>query len=188
MVSRFTGSDIYTSLVNRSDTPKSYIINRRGGRQLWLKGPTFLSPAQRAGKLSCTGRGLKDRASVRSSAALQAASDAAVHNPAPWAGLRKVGPSGRITIVTALNVLRMVNGVPYHIVVASLRPLAHHCQHFLLIGELARAELRVQQLTVDGQLEAAAAGGDQPQAGDLLLQSVQQFGRQTDGLRFIVSE
>jgi hypothetical protein len=57
----------------------------------------------------------------------------------------------------------------------------------LFIGELAGVQLRVDQLAVDGQLEAAAAAGDQFQVLDLLLEGCQQLGRQTDGLRFVVS-
>ena len=58
----------------------------------------------------------------------------------------------------------------------------------LLIGELAGLELRVDQFVIDRQLEAAAAGGDQLQLLDLLLVRFQQLGRQTDGLRFVVSD
>jgi pre-rRNA-processing protein TSR3 len=57
----------------------------------------------------------------------------------------------------------------------------------LLVGKLFGFQLRVQQFPVDGQLEAAPAGGDQLQVLNLLLERRQQFARQTDGLRFVTS-
>jgi hypothetical protein len=57
----------------------------------------------------------------------------------------------------------------------------------LFVGELAGLELGVEELTVDGQLEAPAARGDQLQLADLLLETVEQLARQTDGLRLVVS-
>jgi hypothetical protein len=57
----------------------------------------------------------------------------------------------------------------------------------LLVGELAGLELGVDQLTVDGQLETPAARWDQLQLADLLLETVEQLARQTDGLRLVVS-
>ena len=57
----------------------------------------------------------------------------------------------------------------------------------LFVGELARLELGVDQIAVDGQLEAAAPFGDQRQLFDLLLVRGQQLARQTDGLRLVVS-
>ena len=56
-----------------------------------------------------------------------------------------------------------------------------------LVGELAGFELRVDQLAVHLQLEAAPLGGDERQLRDLLLVLRQQLGRQTDGLWLIVS-
>jgi hypothetical protein len=57
----------------------------------------------------------------------------------------------------------------------------------LLVGELAGFQLGVEQFAVDAQLEAPAARRDQFQVPDLLFVSGQQFARQTDGLRFIIS-
>ena len=59
--------------------------------------------------------------------------------------------------------------------------------HLLLIGEFARLELGVNQFAVQRQLETAAARGNQFEILDLLLVGAQQLGRQTDGLRLVVS-
>ena len=69
----------------------------------------------------------------------------------------------------------------------SLQLLADRLDRPLLIGKLPGLELRVERLTVDRQLETAAAGGDQLQVLDLLLVRVEKLGRQTDGLRLVVS-
>ena len=68
-----------------------------------------------------------------------------------------------------------------------LEATPHRLDHLLLVGELAGLELGVEQLAVDGDLEAAAAGRDELEVVDLLLVSVQQLGRQTDGLWLVVS-
>lgn len=65
--------------------------------------------------------------------------------------------------------------------------LADDLEHLLLVGKLAGLELRVHEIAVERQLEAAAAAGDQLQLVDLLLVRGQQFGRQTDGLRLVIS-
>ena len=57
----------------------------------------------------------------------------------------------------------------------------------LFVRELAGIQFRVQQLAIDGQLEATAAGWNQLQILDLLLEGGQQLGRQTDGLGLVVS-
>src|SRR5262249_27341330 len=57
----------------------------------------------------------------------------------------------------------------------------------LFVGELARLELRVEQLAVGRQLEAAAPAGDKLQITNLLFERRQQLGRQTDGLRLVAS-
>jgi hypothetical protein len=57
----------------------------------------------------------------------------------------------------------------------------------LLIGEFAGLELRVDQLAVDGELEATTAGWDEFEALDLLLVGRQKLARQTDGLWLVVS-
>ena len=69
-----------------------------------------------------------------------------------------------------------------------LQPLGEFVGHRPLVGELAGLELRVHQLPVEGELEAPAAGRDQLQLVDLLLELGQQLGRQTDGFRLIVSD
>src|SRR5689334_8386251 len=58
-------------------------------------------------------------------------------------------------------------------------------QQGLLVGELARLQLRVEQLPVGGQLETAAPRGDQLQIPDLLFERQQQLARQTEGLRLV---
>src|SRR5262249_35853887 len=60
-------------------------------------------------------------------------------------------------------------------------------EHPLLVGELACLQLGVDQVPVHLDLETAAAGGDQLQVLDLLLVGAEQLGRQTDGLRLVVS-
>jgi hypothetical protein len=57
----------------------------------------------------------------------------------------------------------------------------------LLVRELASLQLRIDEVAIDGELEAAAGGGDQLQRLDLLLVRGQELGRQTDGLRLVVS-
>jgi hypothetical protein len=60
-------------------------------------------------------------------------------------------------------------------------------EHPLLVRELARLQFGVHQIAVQRQLETAAAGRDQLQLANILLERRQQFGRQTDGLGFISS-
>jgi hypothetical protein len=76
--------------------------------------------------------------------------------------------------------------------VPTARPLAfqtgaHGFDGPLLVGEFARLELGIYQIPIEQQLEGTTAGRDEYQFLDLLLVSGQQLGRQTDGLRFIVS-
>ena len=68
-----------------------------------------------------------------------------------------------------------------------LESAADGVHHPLLIGELARIELGVDQVSVDGYLEAPAARRDQFQVVDLLFVCAQQLIRQTDGLGLVVS-
>ena len=70
---------------------------------------------------------------------------------------------------------------------ASFQMLADELEHLLFVGELAGLELRVHEVAVERQLEAAAAAGDQLQLVDFLLVLGQQLGRQTDGLGLVVS-
>jgi hypothetical protein len=65
--------------------------------------------------------------------------------------------------------------------------LADELEHLLFVGEFPGFELRVDEVPVERQLEAAATAGDQLQLVDFLLVRGQQLGRQTDGLRLVVS-
>jgi hypothetical protein len=76
----------------------------------------------------------------------------------------------------------------WRIAVSPLREAgAQGVEHPLLVGELAGLEFGVDQLAVGGQLEAAAARGDQLQLADALLVRRKQLARQTDGLRLVTS-
>ena len=68
-----------------------------------------------------------------------------------------------------------------------LKPLANRVEHHLLVRELAGLQLRVEQFAVDGQLETAAAAGNQFQVLDPLLVLGQELARQTDGFRLVAS-
>jgi hypothetical protein len=69
----------------------------------------------------------------------------------------------------------------------SLQAGADGIDHGLLIGELAGFQLRVNQVAVHLELEAASIGWNQFELVKLLLVSTQQLGRQTDGLRLVIS-
>ena len=69
----------------------------------------------------------------------------------------------------------------------ALDPSSNLSNHCIFVGELPGFELRVNQVAIDGQFEAAAARRLQLHTFKLLLVLSQNFGRQTDGLRFIVS-
>jgi hypothetical protein len=60
-------------------------------------------------------------------------------------------------------------------------------EHLLFVGELPGLELGPDHLAVDIQLKAAATAGDEFEVGNLLLESVKNLRRQTDGFRFVVS-
>ena len=68
-----------------------------------------------------------------------------------------------------------------------LFPRCEFIENGLLVWEFAGLELRINQIPIDGQLEAAAFAGDQVQVLDALLEGRENFARQTDGLRFVVS-
>ena len=68
-----------------------------------------------------------------------------------------------------------------------LESLGHALDDALLVGERSGLLLRVDQLVPDRHLEAPAAGRDEREGFDLLLELGEQFGRQTDGLRFVPS-
>jgi hypothetical protein len=59
---------------------------------------------------------------------------------------------------------------------------------FVLVGECARLELRVELLAVNYQLEAAPFGGNHDETTDRAFVPTQELGRQTDGFRLIVSK
>ena len=54
------------------------------------------------------------------------------------------------------------------------------------VGELARGLLGINLLSIDGDLKNAAACGNEFQRADVLFE-LQEFFRQTDGLRLVVS-
>lgn len=56
-----------------------------------------------------------------------------------------------------------------------------------LLGEFARLELRIHQITVDRELETTAARRNQFERCDFLFIGFEQPARQTDGLRLVVS-
>ncbi|OAI51525.1 hypothetical protein AYO44_17100 [Planctomycetaceae bacterium SCGC AG-212-F19] len=68
-----------------------------------------------------------------------------------------------------------------------LQASADGIKNGVLVREFAGLELGVDQLAVDLEFEAPAVRGNQVELANLLLVVVQQFGRQTDGLRLIVS-
>ena len=68
-----------------------------------------------------------------------------------------------------------------------LRVGSDRVQHPLFFGELTRLELGIDQIPVDRNFEATSARRNQLQIAYLLLVGGQQLARQTDGLRFIVS-
>jgi hypothetical protein len=57
----------------------------------------------------------------------------------------------------------------------------------LFVGKLASIEFRVHKIAVERELEAPAGCRDQLQLADLLFVGCQEFARQTDGLRLVVS-
>jgi hypothetical protein len=64
--------------------------------------------------------------------------------------------------------------------------VANRLDDGIRLGELPRRLLRVNRLPIDRDLKHAAAGRNQLQRTDVLFE-FQQFVRQTDGLRFVVS-
>jgi hypothetical protein len=57
----------------------------------------------------------------------------------------------------------------------------------VFVRELARLQLRINELSINGQFETTAAGRLQLQPGDFLLVPFQHLLRQTDGFRFVIS-
>jgi hypothetical protein len=66
--------------------------------------------------------------------------------------------------------------------------LAHGFNEFVFVGESACLELRVELPAAHGKLEAASLGGNHDETTDRALKTRQELGRQTDGLRFVVSK
>ena len=58
---------------------------------------------------------------------------------------------------------------------------------FFILGEAAFLELGEREFAVDGDFKTSAAGGNQREAIDVLLEFSQQPVRQTDGLVFVTS-
>ena len=73
---------------------------------------------------------------------------------------------------------------PWHTL---LRSRADRIHDRIFFGELAGRELGPKQFTIDAQLEAATTRRYEFQVVDLLLVGRQQFRRQTDGFRFVIS-
>ena len=74
-----------------------------------------------------------------------------------------------------------------HSVPAALQPFADLGEDRLFVGELAGLELGIHQLVIDRQLKTPAAGRLQLQALKALFVLAEDLGRQTDGLRLVVS-
>ena len=60
-------------------------------------------------------------------------------------------------------------------------------QNPFFLGELSGLQLGIDEVPVDGYLEATATRRNQLQFANFLLVSRQKLARQTDGLRLIVS-
>ncbi|QJW92840.1 hypothetical protein FTUN_0337 [Frigoriglobus tundricola] len=69
-----------------------------------------------------------------------------------------------------------------------LQPVRHALDDELFVGERSRLELREEEVALHGHLEAPAAGRDEGEGLDLLLEAGEELGRQTDGLLFVPSE
>jgi hypothetical protein len=68
-----------------------------------------------------------------------------------------------------------------------LQSCADLIHDLLFVRKLSGFQLGIQQFPIRGQLKAASAGGNELEFLNLLFVKGQQFRRQTDGLRFIVS-
>src|SRR3954469_1840740 len=68
-----------------------------------------------------------------------------------------------------------------------LQALADLLQHFLFVGELAGLKLGVDEFVAHGEFKAASHRRLQLQRLDLAFVLAQNPGRQTDGLRLVVS-
>ena len=64
---------------------------------------------------------------------------------------------------------------------------ANFLNHLFLVRKLSTLELRVDQLAIDSQLEAATFRGLQFHTGEFLFELREYLGRQTDGLWFVSS-
>jgi hypothetical protein len=72
-------------------------------------------------------------------------------------------------------------------IAALFQPPGHFRFDDLFVGELARGELAINQVAIEGDLEAAALAGNELQAGEAEFETLEQAGRQTDGLRLVAS-
>ena len=68
-----------------------------------------------------------------------------------------------------------------------LEPFPHRIEDPLLVGELAGLQLGVEQIAVHRELETTASRWNELQILDLLFVGGEELGRQTDGLRLVVS-
>jgi hypothetical protein len=71
---------------------------------------------------------------------------------------------------------------------AASQQLAHQAGYLSWFGMAARLQFRVQQLPIDADFEPAPVRGRQDERFDLRFEFLEQFGRQTDGARSIVSD
>jgi hypothetical protein len=69
----------------------------------------------------------------------------------------------------------------------SLQTRLERIQNLLLVGEFVGVQFGIDQIPIDGQLEAAALAGDQSQPLDSLFERGEDFARQTDGIWLVVS-
>ena len=70
---------------------------------------------------------------------------------------------------------------------SGLQPGADERADLLLIRERTCLQLRIDELAVELDLEASSVGRNQRESVEALLEVVEDLGRQTDGLRLIVS-
>ena len=92
------------------------------------------------------------------------------------------GLTGKASLIPHTARVCAVHSVP-----AVLQPFADLGEDRLFVGELAGLELGIHQLVIDRQLKTPAAGRLQLQALKALFVLAENLGRQTDGLRLVVS-
>ncbi len=104
----------------------------------------------------------------------------------PLRGVRAARHIGKLEWITHAE--SKPPAIPAHEPQSLAQSALHRVYDRLLVGELPRFQLRVDEIAVERDLEAPAAGGNQLQVLDLLLEGSQEIGRQTDGLGFVVSK